>query len=164
MIALMFLRDDIEARNVAVSLAMENDSLQVIPKGVFRQWQEVARMLDRAHGAILIILNPYVSFDRATLNDIKYLLEQGKKIYVLFPDSFKWKGKLRDNPNIIPIAFKYGDINSITGLISQIQQVLNQYGGKKKKKDSDILGTIVLILLGVLALYGIAFLLGKSDK
>ncbi len=164
MIALMFLRDDVEARNVAVSLAMENDSLYVVPKGAFRQWHEVVRVLDRADGAVLIILNPYVPFDRATLKDIKHLISQGKKVYVLYPDTFKWKGKILNNPHVVPMSFKYGDINSINGLIKEIEKVVSGYNIRRKQEDSDMLGTIMLILFGILALYGIAFLLGKNDK
>ncbi len=164
MIALMFLRDDHEARNIVVSLALENDLLEVVPKGEFRRWQEVARILDRADAGVLIIFNPYARMDRATLRDLKHMNEQGKPVFFLYPDKFS--GKLPDLPNIEKLSYQYGDISSIASLVRRIQR-LSQTGisekkvSTRKRRDPALWEAVLLILLGILAIYGIAYLLGS---
>ncbi len=164
MIALMFLREDHEARSIVVSLALENDLLEVVPKGEFRRWREVVRVLDRADAGVLIIFNPYARVDKATLRDLKHMNEQDKPVFILYPDKFS--GKLPDLPNIEKLSYRYGDISSITSLVRRIQELsqagISKKGGSARKAgDPALWETILLILLGILAIYGIAYLLGS---
>jgi hypothetical protein len=89
MVALMYPKEDYIAKDVAMSISLNFDWVYEVPKWR-RKETVVQKKLEKVKYAIFIAFDPRSELDRTTEKDIKFLLERGKKIFVIIPENYEF--------------------------------------------------------------------------
>ncbi len=155
MIALMHLREDYAAAEIAQRLLLEYmDEIYLVPKDYRRVWKDIRGMLEGVRAAIFLMVDEDAPFDRATLNDLTTVINLQKPLYMVVPLNkvgyFERKG-WKSLPNVKFFAFAPWDPGSIRKIVARIVS-----SGKKPRKSGkdDLVG--VIIAMGLLMLLGMA--------
>jgi len=154
MIALMHLREDYAAADIAQRLLLEYmDEIYLVPKDYRRAWGNVRKVLEGVRAAIFLMVDGNAPFDRATLNDLSTVINLQKPLYMVVPlnkvEYFRRKGWM-SLPNVKFFTFAPWDPGSIRKIVARI------VGEKKPSKTTkdDLVG--VIIAMGLLMLLGMA--------
>ncbi len=159
MIALMYFTKDQDARKICLNLAMDTEHLELIPKGLYRDWHEVIYKLNQVHSGILLVVNPFVRPDKPTLKDILYLLQQQKPVALLLPETTK-KRKIfqklihylqqHDRHNLLSIHY-YTEANPQKLIAKLIKHTENEQVAPDQNNEAQVL-LVMLLILALLAL------------
>ncbi len=157
MLALMFFARDTDARSICLKIAVDTDNLALIPKGLYRDWKEVVYRLDKADAGILLVVNPYVRIDKATIKDMLYLMEHKKPVYMILPESAKHRKALQKVIDLLRKRYPglffthyYTEANP-EELVRQLVNGGDLQEQHDKKRHDEIFWAIV-ILVALLAL------------
>lgn len=141
----MHLREDYSAGGLANRLALEYPGrIYIVPKDYRRAWSYVQDKLREAEAGIFLMVDEKAYIDRATINDLSFMVRLGKPIYILVPESiakrFKSAGwdKLE---NVKILTYDPWDIESVRNLIE------NTIKSNEKNDIWIILGLALFILL-----------------
>lgn len=145
MIGITHFREDYIAAGITNRLLLEyRDFVEVIPKDYRRRWNIVEDILKRVDALIFLMFDENAYFDKGTLKELKFFVEQKKPLYIIIPESVKRKfiKRLGNFPNMKIITF-----NPYTQDIKRVVANIIERERDDKVKD-DIIG--VIIVLGLL--------------
>jgi hypothetical protein len=145
MVALMYPKGDYTAEDVATRILLNFDWVYVVPKRL-RKEAVVQKKLEKVKYAIFIAFDPWLQLDKTAEKDIKFLLERGKKIFVIIPENYEFPYESQAER---VERYRPGDIE---GFFKKIYDILGELAQKPSSpSDYFLLLLLALILLFLLS-------------
>jgi len=141
MISIIYPKDDFLAADIAIKTSMDFEDIDVypVPKYPGRNENLVFTNLRKSLGVIFIMTDPNIKIDTKTKKELKFVLEEGKEIYLIVPEGVETIKNLKNKT----ITYNPYDIND---LIEKINRTIKQFQSQKQQKDIIILSLLLMVL------------------